>query len=333
MTVRARVLVVRLSAMGDVVQTLGAIEALALARPEWEVHAVVQTAFAPLFENLAHVASVIRHARRPAVLGFLRTARRLRQMRFDLALDLQGNGKSAAIARACGAPRCVGIAAPWRRERWSAWFLRERVAASGEPHPARLAYAVVRAVAEEAIETPPRVVATDAELVAEAARLAQVGIDAELPFSCHVLGDPADNRSWPAAQAARAASACPWPVLTLLGPSEPEGMSVPSGQPLLRHGPGELRRLVALGALIARAGGTVVGPDQGPTHVLAAAGADTTVLYGPQDPRRTAPPRARVLVRADGPSCVPCRRRRCDHPDGPVCMQFAPGESATPPRP
>lgn len=333
MTAPARVLVVRLSAMGDVVQALGAVEALARARPGWEVHAVVQTAFAPLFENLAHVASVIPHARRPAAVGFLRTVRRLRQMRFDLALDLQGNGKSAAIARASGARRCVGVAAPWRRERWSARLLHERVAASGEPHPARLAFAVVRAVAAEATELPPRVVATAAELVAETARLRQLGIDAELPFSCYVLGDPADTRSWPAPQAARAATACPWTVLTLLGPSEPAGMPVPSGLPVLRHGPGEVRRLVALGALIARAGGTVVGPDQGPTHVLAAAGADTTVLYGPQDPRRTAPPRARVLVRADGPSCVPCKRRRCDHPDGPVCMQFAPGESATPPRP
>jgi ADP-heptose:LPS heptosyltransferase len=90
----------------------------------------------------------------------------------------------------------------------------------------------------------------------------------------------------------------------------------------LTHARGQLRDLVALGALVARAGGRVLGPDQGATHVLAATGARTLVLFGPQDPERTAPPGAGVLLRQDGPACVPCRRRRCHHPQGPVCMAF-----------
>jgi ADP-heptose:LPS heptosyltransferase len=107
------------------------------------------------------------------------------------------------------------------------------------------------------------------------------------------------------------------------GPREPSGLPLPPGVPLLRHERGEVRRLVALGALLARAGGRAVGPDQGPVHVLAAAGADVVALYGPQDPRRTAPVASTVLVRRDGPPCVPCRRRVCDHEAGPVCMRFA----------
>ncbi len=334
----ARVLAVRLSAMGDVVHALGAIEALARRRPDWEVHVVVQAGYAPLFHGLAHVTSVIPHVRRPALAGFLRTVRRLRAMRFDLALDLQANWKSATIARASGAKRCVGIDRPWRREPRSAVLLHELVPGEGVPHPARNAHAVVRAVTggvagDAAAGLPPRVVATEAEMAREAEALASLGIDTGRPFACHVLGDAADNRSWPAAQAARAAATSPWPVLTLLGPDEPAGMLLPPGLAVLRHGRGEVRRLVALGGLLARAGGAVVGPDQGPIHVLAAAGADVTVLYGPQDPERTAPPRARILVRRDGPSCVPCRRRRCDHRDGPVCMQFAPEGAVTRPNP
>ena len=84
-----------------------------------------------------------------------------------------------------------------------------------------------------------------------------------------------------------------------------------------------MRRLIALGGLVARAGGEVVGPDQGATHVLAASGAPTRALFGSQDPTRTAPMTARALVSATARDCVPCRARRCSHPEGPICMAFA----------
>ncbi len=41
----SRVLVVRLSAMGDIVHSLGAVEALARARPDLELHFIAQRAF------------------------------------------------------------------------------------------------------------------------------------------------------------------------------------------------------------------------------------------------------------------------------------------------
>ena len=43
-----RVLLVRLSAMGDVVESLGAVRALAAARPDWELHFVTQRPFVPI---------------------------------------------------------------------------------------------------------------------------------------------------------------------------------------------------------------------------------------------------------------------------------------------
>ncbi|MFN9706299.1 MAG: hypothetical protein ACK595_15935, partial [Planctomycetota bacterium] len=69
-------------------------------------------------------------------------------------------------------------------------------------------------------------------------------------------------------------------------------------------------------------------PDQGAAHVLAAAGARCRLLFGAQDPPRTAPPAAVALVHPNPPACAPCRRTVCSHPDGPVCMAFAPAAGA-----
>jgi hypothetical protein len=62
--------------------------------------------------------------------------------------------------------------------------------------------------------------------------------------------------------------------------------------------------------------------------VLAAAGARCRLLFGAQDPRRTAPPAAVALVHPNPPGCAPCRRTVCSHPDGPVCMAFEPAAGA-----
>jgi hypothetical protein len=154
--------------------------------------------------------------------------------------------------------------------------------------------------------------------------LAAAGIDPRQPFRVLVLTDPRDPRSWPPAALQREAEAGAWPAVVVAGPAEAR-LPWSGPPPCVRHGAGELHRLAALGALVARAGGEVLGPDQGATHVLAATGARTAVLHGPQDPARTAPPAARVLARADAPACAPCGQRRCRHPQGPICMDFTTG--------
>lgn len=316
------VLLLRLSAMGDVVQSLGAAEALARARPDLAVHFVAQRPLLPLFEGLDWPASVIPHDRRPVLRGLLRTARRLRDLRFDAALDLQGNWKSAGLARLSGAPVRVGPARRSRREPSSHVLLTRKVEVPEPPHPARVALAVVRALAPDAGPLLPRLAASEEEIEAEAGVLRGLGVDPDRPFRVLVLGHPADNRTWPLEHLLLATGGGDRPVVWLFGPDERE-VPAPRGVAALRHGEGGLRRLVALGALVGRAGGQVVGPDQGPLHVLAAAGAPTTVLFGPYDPRRTAPPAARALRHPTPPECAPCSRRYCAHPQGPVCMAFA----------
>ncbi len=315
------VLFVRLSAMGDVVQGLGAVAALHRVRPDWDLVFATQPAFAPLLQGFPGVAAVVPFGRRDGLGGVFALRRALRAWRFDHVLDLQGNWKSAMVARLAPARHRLGMAARWRQEPTSRWLLSSTIDCDGVPHPARAAYELVRAIAPEAPFLLPQLQATEVEKVHERAALAAIGIDAARRFEVVVVTAANDPRALRPGRIAEFIQRAKVPVVQLLGPAE-AAVAAPTTAPMLRHERGELRRLVALGAILAANGGQVFGPDQGATHVLAAAGATTRVLSGAQDPRRSSPPGATSHTHPSPPACSPCRRRRCEHAEGPVCMDF-----------
>ena len=59
----------------------------------------------------------------------------------------------------------------------------------------------------------------------------------------------------------------------------------------------------------------VVAPDSGPAHLAAAVGVPTVTLFGPTDPRLTAPRGPKTAAIWTRPVCAPCFRPRCpiDH--------------------
>lgn len=321
------VLLVRLSAMGDVVQSLGAVAALHAARPDVRAVLVTQREFVPLVQGVPGLADVVPFERRGGMAALWRLRAALRAQRPGVAIDLQGNWKSALVARLSGARDVFGIAGPWRQEPSSRLLLRRVVAGSGSPHPARVAWDLVRELAPAAPFVWPRLFAGPPEVAHERAALAALGVDPTRPFRLVVVTDPSDARALRPERVSAWLRDADRPTMLLLGPAE-ANVTTPAGAVVLRHSRGELRRLVALGALVAAAGGDVLGPDQGATHVLAAAGARCRVMFGAQDPRCTVPPAARGLLHRAGPVCRPCRSTRCRHAEGPVCMAFDPDDGS-----
>lgn len=319
-----RILLIRLSAMGDLCQSLGAVQALQAEQPDLELHFVTQESNVALLDGLGF-ASVIgfdRHGGRRARRALRRT---MRSLQADLAIDLQGNWKSALVTRMSGARACVGAAGSHRQAPMSGILLR-RVAISGPRHPAHVATCLLRELLGLTVDsTPssprPRLCATEAELRDLDARLGELEISPVRPFDVMVVAGDGDNRAWPIENMARHAAKEPGPVLWLRGPAE-ASVSLPPEAVVLSPGEAGLRELVALGCRLADTGGRAFGPDVGTTHVLAACGVETYALFGPQDPLRTGPPGAYIVVRNDPPACMPCRSRRCANPLGPVCMAF-----------
>ncbi|WP_197527579.1 glycosyltransferase family 9 protein [Posidoniimonas polymericola] len=113
-----RILIVRLTAIGDVIHGLPSLCALRNAFPDAHISWVVEGAGAQLLEGHPALDEVIRAPRRwYRSWGETRRLRKtLRQRRFDTAVDLQCLTKSALAAWLSGAPRRLGVAGRNGRE-------------------------------------------------------------------------------------------------------------------------------------------------------------------------------------------------------------------------
>lgn len=306
-------LVVRLGALGDLVHTLPAVASLRRAYPDTRIDWLVEPRHRELLDLVPILTSVIVLERR-SVGGWLDISRRLRQRRYDVALDFQGLVKSAALARFSGATDVIGFDRMALREPAARWFYRAAAAVGEGRHVIQKNLALVSEVLgrrETVLEFPLRDIASPA--------LADVRSRGITRFALVNPGAAWPNKRWPAerfgAVAAHLASAHGLTPLVLWGPNErdlADRVVAASGGAAAVAPETRLSDLVAL----SRAASFIVSGDTGPLHVACAVGTPSVSLFGPTDAARNGPwdPRDRVLTRYD--TC-PCHyKRQCAQPAG-----------------
>ncbi len=128
-----RILIVRLSAIGDVIHGLPVLCALRAAMPGAFIGWVVEGRAGDLLEGHPALDALVRVPRRwlKSPREILKLRRQLRAMQFDTTIDLQCLTKSAVAAWLSGAPRRIGKAGEDGRE-LSRWFHNELVAPGGD---------------------------------------------------------------------------------------------------------------------------------------------------------------------------------------------------------
>jgi heptosyltransferase I len=330
-----RILLIRMSHLGDVVSALPVFHALRTAHPAAEIGWVVQPEFAGLLDGLSGLQRTFLFERRRGLRAWLQLRRELAAFAPQLAVDAQGNLKSAAVTLLSGAGRRLGLHPSEWRERTGARVLTEVAAPSGGTHAIERMHALARHVsgrAARARSDPGLAPGELAEARAELGRLFPRGAGG---LRILHLSAPSDVRAWPLlrfAELARSLCAQGFPVLCVSGPrEEAEGLALAralaGAAPRHLVGQRDLRRLAALFAAAAEERGVFAGADSGPMHLACASGLPVVCLEGPQDGARTGPwtadgPAAASILRASAPpACAPCLRRRCHHPEGPVCMR------------
>lgn len=309
-----RIVLIKLSSLGDVVHALPVAHALRVAWPRCELTWVVEHREQAILTgnpDLDHVVPVDtrlwrREFRRPAgaravfcrVRGLVR---RLSAGRFDVAVDLQGLWKSGVITALTRAPVRVGFAMRHCRERANACFTTRRVTLpSSGLHVVMENLGLLSALGVPPERTAPPGFPITSDVLAERVvwrYFEEEGLKPEAPVVALNPGSGGDGKRW-AIEAYRRlgdelALRLGARVIVCWGPGEEplaraiaHGMRTPPWIPP----PTSIPELVAL----LRRMTLVVGGDTGPIHVAAALGVPTLGLYGPTSARRNGPygPRA-----------------------------------------
>jgi len=299
-----RILLVRLSAIGDVVNVLPALALLRDALPGAHLAFLVEDRAAALVEGHPLLDEVIvfprrrwrawlRDPRRWAALAREVAAQRraLRGRRFDAVLDFQGNLKGAVHALATGASRRIGFARGHDREGSHLVATEVVVPPADRPHRVDKFAAIAEALGATSGERRYVLPSPPAVRARIDARLAERGISPDGPPFV-VLHPGTSERGaakrWPIDRFGELARLVRdrfgVRVLVTSGPGEePLARAVCDGA----SGAAELapptESLLELAELLRRAR-LFVGADTGPMHLAAASGTRCVALFGPKDP-------------------------------------------------
>ena len=115
-----RILIIRLSAIGDVVRVLPALHALRDRYPNAQIDWAIEPKSRDIVEDHPDLDRVLVFERgessRTGARSFLRFCRQIRQNRYDIVIDFHGIFKSGLIAWFSRAPKRYGFARPRSRE-------------------------------------------------------------------------------------------------------------------------------------------------------------------------------------------------------------------------
>ncbi len=315
-----RVLIIKPSAIGDIVHALPALARLRKLWPEAKITWLVTPSCAALVENHPMIDEVILFDRNrwgkiwysPAALAdLIRFIKNLRSRKFDLVIDFQGLLRSGWVGLATGAPRRIGFA---NAREGAVFFYTDRVECSWE-----LDHAVERYLKIAGALGCPEGPAEFAFAVDDADRAFVADlVPPGRAFAVLMPGTNWETKRWPVDRFAalvrplheRFGLDC----VVAGGPADADlAQQIPANFDVT--GKLNLRQIVAL---LERAA-LVVANDTGPMHIAAALGRPLVTPYGPTCPRRTGPfGRMDSVIRLDLP-CSPCLSRSCTHQS---CMQW-----------
>ncbi|MDR1109343.1 MAG: glycosyltransferase family 9 protein [Deltaproteobacteria bacterium] len=320
-----RILIIKMSALGDIVHALPSLAALRLLFPRATISWLVEPQFAALLPGPPYIDDVIVFRKNALRKMALREKARylwnlrgeLHARRFDLVLDLQGLLKSTLIALLSGCRRRYGYC---EMREGSFLFTRPIRGPHARGHVIERYRDVVRflgPVPDEVTFPLPDFSAPRARLAAD---LASMGLRS--PLALLFPGAGWESKLWPLQKYAVLAQSLAADGLSVaIGGTAGDG---PLAQGIIRlcpppvpadlTGKTDLAGLMALTSLAS----VCLGADTGPLHLAAAAGTPTVSLFGPSSGERagTYGPLGRY-VSTPAP-CSPCFKRRC--PGQFVCM-------------
>ncbi len=328
-----KILIIRLSAIGDVIRTLPAVKALKEHNPSSHIAWVVEEPSRTLLESQPEIDEVIvvprkkwtEGIRSPLRIGrtlgeVFRFVRELRGRRFDTTFDFHGLLKSGILSYGSGAPTRVGFDREWSKE-WNFLFSNVRAKLPGDQIKKMNRFdqnlGLLRGIGLDVrdVKIGLSIPREDREVIG--AFFTNLATPLKRPLIAVHPGTSQKTRykRWMPDRYAqlsdRLIRELGATVLFTWGPDEldwvkaiQKEMKEPS---LLGPRTGSITQL----AEVFRRCDLYVGGDTGPMHVASMMGVPVVAIFGPTYPTVNAPFGRHRMVRQDV-GCNPCRNRACE---------------------
>jgi 3-deoxy-D-manno-octulosonic-acid transferase/heptosyltransferase-1 len=331
------ILIVKLSAIGDVIHTLPALNAIRRQYPQAQITWVVEAAAAELIIGHPALNRVIVSRRKQwikqlkgpqwktALREITAFIQQLRDTRYDVVIDFHALLKSALLVFLARGHRKIGFGKGMQHMEHSYLVLNERVA----PVDMEIHALTRQLMLIEAIGVHSREVVYDIPISADDERqvkalLAAHGMNAARPLLAINPVALWDTKLWfndrfsdladrlisiHGVEIVFTGAKADVPVI-----EEIRAMMTKSAANLA--GKTSLKMLAA----IYRKAVCVVSTDTGPMHLAAAVGTPVAAIFGPTAPWRTGPFGAGHQVIRTAAACSPCFQRRCEK-NSHICMK------------
>ncbi len=309
-----RILLIKPSAIGDVVHTLPILKLLRQRWPAAHIAWLLTPGCADLLKDHPLLNEVIlfdrkqygRGWRDPASLfGLLKFQKELRQENFDLVIDLQGLFRSGWFAWKTRAPMRIGFK---NAREFAPLFYTHRIdVGTTEQHAVDRYLKVAAALGCDISDVDFEFHVGDADR-----KHVDELLNGTNNYAVVLPGTNWATKRWPiekfAALVEPLRARFGLASIVAGGPGDiPLGEQIPGATNLA--GQTSLPQLVEL----LRRASLVIANDSGPMHIAAALKRPLVTVYGPTNPVRTGPYRREASVlRLDLP-CSPCYSRKCSH--------------------
>ncbi len=320
-----KILILKPSSLGDVVQALPVLRLLKQHYPASEIYWWIETGNAPLLEGDPDLAGIFRFDRRrwgtPRDWAIhWNSVRRMREKHFDLVIDLQALARSGVVGWLANGNCFAGLHDA--REVAHGYYDLSVPRPSPQTHAVDWYLAILKALGVP--------VHFNFEWMPKRAEIAR---DVEALWSFH--GRPAiallpgarwENKRWPARHfqelVAQLRARHPELCFAILGGKSDSSLAeiISSAAPeaiMDLTGRTSLSQMVE----VLRQCRVVVTNDTGPMHVAAALRKPVVGIFGPTNPARTGPYGQidRALQRRELP-CVPCLKASCSYREPLACL-------------
>ena len=311
------ILVIKLSALGDLILSIPALKAIRKAEPSpSRITCLSGKALAPILNHCPYIDNIIIYDfkdRDKGIFGLLRLGRQLRDNDFDFVIDLQNNRKSHILSALSFAHLRYG----YKNGKLS--FLLNRRAAEDKfvlapiEHQFRILKMLGIELKDRKIELWPSkedMKYIDTFLESEWLNKGQPLAGIHLGSSGRWL-----TKRWPLEYIARLSENLAGKDIRVVITGEqpdPEELKMlrelaKKSKPIIACGKTTINQLVCL---IRRCGVFVAG-DTAPLHIASGVGTPVVALFGPTDPKRHAPSEEDVTILRKELPCQPCYKAEC----------------------